>query len=273
MTLAWCKLLDHRRAIKSITSALCHRQHPNVTYCITQISPPKVDQAQICLTCNIMPSSNWLTIQFSQQPGRASNSYYCYSTQERIVAERLHRVQSEQRSENSLAPSPPPHPYSFHPAQQQDEDLTHVIRKFIQTVCPPGCFFRHSVLPEWYFIRDRNNSFTHLCANRQHFSNQIGVVLTQNASDPNLLQFSAWWQEQQQQVGPSSAAVLPSGCSLAGLGHITSFITRPAATEQWAHCQHPNGTPWLPCPQSLKGIGLSEPSQNRFLSSPRRACT
>lgn len=62
---------------------------------------------------------------------------------------------------------------------------------------PPGFFFRCIELPEWYFISDCNNSSTHLSANRKHFSNQIRVVPTQKARDPNLLQFSARWWEQQ----------------------------------------------------------------------------
>jgi len=85
----------------------------------------------------------------------------------------------------------------------------------------------------------------------QHFSNQTGVVPTQKASNPNLLQFSARYQQQQPEVGPSSAAGLPSGCSLTGLGPTTSFIIHPATAEQWAHCQHPKGTTRLPCPQGL----------------------
>lgn len=47
----------------------------------------------------------------------------------------------------------------------------------------------------------------------------------------------------------------------------TSFTICSATSKQWAHCQHPKGTTWLPYPQRLKGIGLSEPSGRRFLIS------
>lgn len=63
-SIAWYKWLDGRSAIKTITSALCHRQDHNVIYYITQILSPKVDQVQMCSTCNIITFSNWFSIQF-----------------------------------------------------------------------------------------------------------------------------------------------------------------------------------------------------------------
>lgn len=107
-----------------------------------------------------------------------------------IVAEKSLSLQSRQWSENSLAPRCPPNPCSFHLATRWRLDPCN---KEIYTNYPP----------EWNFINDRNNSFTHLCANWQHIGNQIGVVLVQKTSNPNLLQFSTW------QVDPKSPASSP----------------------------------------------------------------